>query len=481
MSREKNLGLLGGPNNATRAAIAIETSGATSDETPQDMAPAAPPAPVRVSARKLIVLMVTQPGSGFDTKATLDDENTLALLASSSLHALQQLQASHVDVVVSNQAGNEAVALLETVRYRWPEALRVLYLDEPDIEVLSGAVNRAAVHYTLRSDVGAQALKQCLHSLLSRVRPAGKPVAPERYEPLAPRSEPQERERRPDAGLWRRRYPNAAEVMAEATERTQRMDDSVAIGREPGNQAAQSSPDSGNLGTRFSRAVRGLYCVYQPIVCWSRRRVYGYEALCRSPEPTLASPGALFDLGERLDRVAEIGRAVRGKAGAPLAKQPPDRLLFINVHTKELLDETLFAPDSPLAPISTRAVVELTERAPLEDVEDVSERIAALRKLGFRIALDDIGAGYAGLNCLALVKPDIVKLDMALVRDVEQIATKQRVISMLTELCSDLRIPVVAEGVETAAERDALLALGCDLLQGDLFAKPGPGMPEPTL
>jgi EAL domain-containing protein (putative c-di-GMP-specific phosphodiesterase class I) len=98
--------------------------------------------------------------------------------------------------------------------------------------------------------------------------------------------------------------------------------------------------------------------------------------------------------------------------------------------------------------------------------------------MGYRIAVDDLGAGYAGLTSFTLLEPEIVKLDMSLVRDVHQNSTKQKVIRSMTALSQDMGMTVVAEGVETVAERDALLDLDCDLLQGFLFAKPGPAFPE---
>ena len=98
--------------------------------------------------------------------------------------------------------------------------------------------------------------------------------------------------------------------------------------------------------------------------------------------------------------------------------------------------------------------------------------------MGFRIAVDDLGAGYAGLTSFALLEPEIVKLDMTLVRDIHESATKQKLVKSMAALCKDMGMVVVAEGVETTAERDVLAGLGCDLMQGYLFAKPGKPFPE---
>jgi EAL domain-containing protein (putative c-di-GMP-specific phosphodiesterase class I) len=104
--------------------------------------------------------------------------------------------------------------------------------------------------------------------------------------------------------------------------------------------------------------------------------------------------------------------------------------------------------------------------------------VTALRELGFRVAVDDLGAGYSGLSSFAQLEPEVVKLDMSLVRDVNQSNTKQKLIRSMTAVCKDMGSLVVAEGVETIEERECLVELGCDLLQGYLLAKPGPPFPE---
>jgi EAL domain-containing protein (putative c-di-GMP-specific phosphodiesterase class I)/CheY-like chemotaxis protein len=230
----------------------------------------------------------------------------------------------------------------------------------------------------------------------------------------------------------------------------------------------------------FGRAVAAVYMVYQPIVSWSRKEPYGYEALVRSSETTMPGPGALFDAAEELGRIHDLGRQIRNKCSDPFGPEHLGKSLFVNLHTADLLDSTLFDPDSRLAKIADRIVLEITERSTLEAVGQVRERIARLRQLGFRIAIDDIGAGYSGLNSFAMIQPDVVKLDITLVRGVDEDPVKRKLVRVLGDLCADLGILVVAEGVETASERDTLVSLGCDLLQGYLFARPGAPFPEPN-
>jgi EAL domain-containing protein (putative c-di-GMP-specific phosphodiesterase class I) len=227
------------------------------------------------------------------------------------------------------------------------------------------------------------------------------------------------------------------------------------------------------LDQALSRAIAGINMAYQPIVAYGSRRLHGYEALVRTTERTFPHPGALFDAAECTERIEELGRAIRANVPLHAAQAPEGLLFFVNLHTRDLNDPDLYDRGAPLSRMASRVVLELTERASLSDVADVHARIGDLRAMGYRIAIDDIGAGYSGLTSFAMLEPDVVKLDMALVRDIHKLPTKQRLVQSLTALCRDLNIHLVAEGVETALERDMLVSLGCELFQGYLFGKPG--------
>jgi len=208
--------------------------------------------------------------------------------------------------------------------------------------------------------------------------------------------------------------------------------------------------------------------------------VFGYEALLRSREPSLPHPGAILDAAERLERVHDLGRAIRARSCGPLGQTSDDVLLFVNLHTRDLLDDELFDARSPLAAVASRVVLEITERASLHHVRDVQSRIGRLRAMGYRIAVDDLGAGYAGLTSFAQLEPEVVKLDMSLVRGLHLQPTKQTLVRTMVTMCRELGMLVVAEGIECAEERDVVLEAGCDLLQGYLFAKPGEAFPQPA-
>jgi EAL domain-containing protein (putative c-di-GMP-specific phosphodiesterase class I) len=138
----------------------------------------------------------------------------------------------------------------------------------------------------------------------------------------------------------------------------------------------------------------------------------------------------------------------------------------------ELADDSLVAPDAPLSRHAGRVVLEITERAPLEQIQGVAARVGQLRALGYRIAVDDLGAGYAGLTSFAHLEPEVVKVDMSLIRGIDLSPMKQKLLGSIVTLCRDLGIEMIAEGVETEAERDALVKVGGDLCQGYLFARP---------
>ena len=237
--------------------------------------------------------------------------------------------------------------------------------------------------------------------------------------------------------------------------------------------------DRAQLESRFSRVIASLWVAHQPIVSMKERRLFAYEALMRSGEPTLGNPGDVLQAAERLGRLDELGRAIRAAAAAGLPSAPPDALLFVNVHPADLRDEDLYDRRAPLGRVASRVVLEITERASLEGLDAVASRVRELRDIGFRIAIDDLGAGYAGLTSLARLEPEVVKLDMSLVRGLHEHPTRLRLVESMARVCVQLGMKVVSEGVETAAERDALLGLDCDLAQGYFFARPGKGYPEP--
>lgn len=276
--------------------------------------------------------------------------------------------------------------------------------------------------------------------------------------------------------------PFETEVLTNAVERARKLYRLARMKREALKLLGANaiSADRAGLEAAFDSALDSMWLAFQPILRASDRSVFGYEALLRTEEPTLIRPPLVVDAAERLNALPRLGRRVRSLAAAAMAQAVPDACLFLNLHPADLADEELFLTAAPLSQLASRVILEVTERAAIEEVDDVERRVHELRQRGFRIAVDDLGAGYAGLSSFALLEPEIVKLDVSLLRDIDQSPVKQKLVASMTALCKDMGFLVVAEGIETAAERDCVVSLGCDLLQGFLFARPGRPFPTAT-
>ncbi len=229
--------------------------------------------------------------------------------------------------------------------------------------------------------------------------------------------------------------------------------------------------DRAGLEAVYSRALAALYMAYQPIVRTRDGSVFAWEALLRTREPAVTGPLPFIEIAERLGRTRELGRTIRG-AVARAAIHTRGTMFFINLHPDDLLDETLYDPAAPLSALAPEVVLEFTERSPIESVPDVRERARRLRGLGFRLAVDDLGSGYAGLTSFASLQPDFVKLDRGLVAGIDREPVKRKLVGSIVSVSREMGIAVVAEGVETVGERDAAAELGCDLMQGFLFRRP---------
>jgi len=217
----------------------------------------------------------------------------------------------------------------------------------------------------------------------------------------------------------------------------------------------------------FDGALERLWLAHQPIF-GRDGRVVGFELLMRSSCPEFRSPEHVIALAKVLDRGIELDRSI-GRRAASVAEALRDRLLFVNVDPPSVWRDELFAP---LLPHAHHVVLEITERDARGDAAKMATRILELKKLGFMVAVDDLGAGHAGLNAVVELMPDIVKLDMTLIRDVDQSYVKRRLVRSVCEAARDLGIRVVAEGVERIEELDTTFDAGCDYFQGYLLGRP---------
>lgn len=232
--------------------------------------------------------------------------------------------------------------------------------------------------------------------------------------------------------------------------------------------------DHVGLEARFEKAMDGIFMVFQPIVDARTGAAFGFEALLRTTEPSLPAPQIMLEVAAALGHMPTLGRRVRTLSALTLARRTDDVSLFVNLHPEDLFDDALVDESQQFVQFAHRIVLEVTERTSLSISPALTERLMRLRSLGFRLAIDDIGSGYSGLTSFTELDPEIVKLDMSIVRDVHRSLLKQRTIRALCRLCHDGGCLVVGEGVETEDERSCLTELGCDLLQGFLIARPEP-------
>ena len=275
--------------------------------------------------------------------------------------------------------------------------------------------------------------------------------------------------------------PVDATVLSAAVKRAAQMHRFALVRRSAAEEfATRAIGDRAGLESRYISAVDKMWMAMQPVLSWSKRSVFAFEALLRTDEPALRNPLDFLDAAARLGRTAELGRRARKCVADQIPAAPPSAKILVNLHPSDLVDEELGSNSGSLAPFADRVVLEVTERAALDKVPGLGAAVLNLRSLGFSLALDDLGAGYAGLSSFALLEPEIVKVDMSLIRGIHESPMKQKLFRAFAALCGDLGIQIVAEGVEVAEERDCLGRLGGDLYQGYLFARPGRGFPSPV-
>ncbi len=214
-----------------------------------------------------------------------------------------------------------------------------------------------------------------------------------------------------------------------------------------------------------------LTLVFQPIVDLAAARVVGYEALSRFPGT--AAPDVWFAAAHDAGVGPELEALAIHKALAARADLPPDTFLAVNV-SPHLLGSPPVRAALASVPDLRRVVVELTEHAVVEDVAELRREIDALRARGALIALDDAGTGYSGLQVLTTVRPQLVKLDRALVSAIDSDPARLALAQMVGDFTGRIDAWLLAEGVETPAELAAFSQLGTPLAQGWLLGRPAP-------
>jgi EAL domain-containing protein (putative c-di-GMP-specific phosphodiesterase class I) len=230
--------------------------------------------------------------------------------------------------------------------------------------------------------------------------------------------------------------------------------------------------------TFFENLVRpsDLSAVFQPIVSLKDGSLFAYEALVRCSIPTF-SPPVLFDHAAAARATGRLGRMIR-EIAVPLCGGIP---VFVNLHPNELEEGWIVRPDDPIFFHDHDVYLEITESAPLTHF-DLCARVLreVCGRAGAQLVVDDLGAGYSNLNLIADLEPNVVKLDRKLVQNLHSKPRQQKVVQMVVRLCEELGASVVAEGIETIEEFEAVCDTGANYGQGYLFARPAYPLPVIT-
>jgi EAL domain-containing protein (putative c-di-GMP-specific phosphodiesterase class I) len=234
------------------------------------------------------------------------------------------------------------------------------------------------------------------------------------------------------------------------------------------------STDGPEQGVR-RLGLADLGVAFQPIVDIATGRVFAHEALVRPKSPEYPSPPALFEAAEKELACGRIGRLIREVAFGSCGDVP----LFVNLHAQELSSRWIVQSDDPMNFHTKPVYLEVTETSALTHFELCRDVLADLRRRsGAELVVDDFGAGYSNLERVVDLMPAVIKLDLALIRDIEKHRPRQIVVRHMVNMCKELGARVVAEGVETVDELACVRDLGVDYAQGYLLARPAAPPPE---
>jgi EAL domain-containing protein (putative c-di-GMP-specific phosphodiesterase class I) len=225
---------------------------------------------------------------------------------------------------------------------------------------------------------------------------------------------------------------------------------------------------------RGARLDFGFEYAFQPIVDLDKRSIYAHEALVRGPRGESAD-SVLAQVHDdnryRFDQACRV-KAIKGASALGMTECLSINFLPNAIYKPELCIRTTLEAARVHGFALERIIFEVTEGERVEDGPWFAEILREYQRCGFKTAIDDFGAGYAGLALLADFQPDLIKLDMGLVRHIDRDRARRVIVGSLVRMFRDMGIEVIAEGVETEAEREVLRDAGIHLMQGHLFARP---------
>ncbi|WP_261830631.1 GGDEF domain-containing protein [Inconstantimicrobium mannanitabidum] len=221
-----------------------------------------------------------------------------------------------------------------------------------------------------------------------------------------------------------------------------------------------------------------LSTVFQPIISLKDCTILGYEALSRVSEKSyITSSEMLFEVADRFNKTLEIEELCLKNALGNARKNKLQGKLFLNINSKNLEDVNISNKlkeqflESYLINIQN-IIIEITERYLIKNIENFSNNIDKMKNNNFIFAMDDVGAGYSGLNLIAEVKPKYIKLDMKLIRNIDKDSTKQALVRGMYEFSKQSHSLIIAEGIETKDELSTLVEIGVHYGQGYLIQEP---------
>ncbi|MBM7614871.1 EAL domain-containing protein [Alkaliphilus hydrothermalis] len=227
---------------------------------------------------------------------------------------------------------------------------------------------------------------------------------------------------------------------------------------------------------------RKVVTYYQPIVSLKDAEIIGYEALSRGPNYSpLHYPNELFGYAKKLNKVWELDLLCRLTAIEKAKEIIGEKYLFINIDsaivkdpdfkqgfTKEYLAQWGLEPK--------HIIFEITEHTAIADYKSFKEILENYRGQGYRVAVDDAGEGYAGLRMLAEIRPNFIKIDMGLIRDIDKDMLKRELLKSFQQFSKTTGIKLIGEGIETYDELKTLMEIGIEYGQGYFFQRPQPNM-----
>ncbi len=229
------------------------------------------------------------------------------------------------------------------------------------------------------------------------------------------------------------------------------------------------------VGARLERIGRvleegSLSVVFQPVVHLATGEVVGFEALARFPSSSGPSPETWFAEAATVGMLVELELASTRTALAKLDRFPPGAALFVNVSPVAVTADGL--QDLLLEQASDRLVIEVTEQAPVHDYGSLRAGLARLREAGIRLAVDDAGAGFASWSHVLELSPDFIKVDRRLIDGIDEDEARRALVAGLGPMAASLGATVIAEGIETRGQLEALRRLRVPLGQGFALGRP---------